>query len=454
MRSQRFAKNLDESMERLNASIDFDSRLYSEDIEGSLAWASALEASGFLNKEETASIREGLTAIRAEIEAGEFPFSRTLEDIHMNIESRLTERAGAAGEKLHTGRSRNDQVVTDLRLFVKRAAHSIAHELNELVLATAAVAEREIAVIIPAYTHLQRAQPVLFAHHLLAYAEMLLRDRDRFVWAADQADACPLGSGACVGNQFEIDREAIQKELGFARLTHNSMDGVSDRDFVCDCLHAASMLMVHLSRWSEDLILWSSAEFGFVTLDDAVTTGSSMLPQKKNPDACELARGKCGRVFGSLIGLLTTLKGLPLTYNKDLQEDKEPLFDTVDTLHLILPVFHAMISGMQVNYERASASLRGGFLDAMSVADYLTRKGVPFREAHGVVGKLVGEAERAVVELSDLPLSTYQGLHPEFGDDVLDALRMESAVSDKKVIGGTAPERVREEIKRVRSLAK
>ena len=454
MRSQRFAKNLNESMERLNASIDFDSRLHTEDVEGSLAWASALEASGFLSADEAQSIRDGLTAIRAEIEAGEFPFSRALEDIHMNIESRLTKRVGAAGEKLHTGRSRNDQVVTDLRLFVKRAAHSIVEELNQLIQETAAVAEREIAVIIPAYTHLQRAQPVLLAHHLLAYAEMLLRDRDRFVWAADQADVCPLGSGACAGNQFEIDRETIQKTLGFAGLTHNSMDGVSDRDFVCDFLHAASLLMVHLSRWSEDLILWSSAEFGLVTLDDAVTTGSSMLPQKKNPDACELARGKCGRVFGSLIGLLTTLKGLPLTYNKDLQEDKEPLFDAVDTLHLILPVFRAMISSMQVNRERAAASLRGGFLDAMSAADYLTRKGVPFREAHGVVGKLVGEAERAGAELSDLPLSTYQKLHSEFGDDVLEALRMENAVGDKKVIGGPAPERVREEIHRVRSLAK
>ena len=334
MRSGRFQKRLDETMERLNASIEFDRRLYVEDIQGSLAWARALRGSGFLSEEEAEKICEGLKRIESEIDAGKFEFSTALEDIHMNVEARLTEMIGGPGEKLHTGRSRNDQVATDLRLYLKRVSLEIVDQVADLIRATTDTAEREIDVVIPAYTHLQRAQPVLLAHHLMAYAEMLLRDRQRFVWAADQADVSPLGSGACVGNQFGIDRDALRDELEFARLTHNSMDGVSDRDFVCDFLHASSLLMVHLSRWSEDLILWSAAEFGFVTLDDAVTTGSSMLPQKKNPDACELVRGKCGRVLGALLGLLTTLKGLPLTYNKDLQEDKE---GAVSYTHLTLP---------------------------------------------------------------------------------------------------------------------
>ncbi len=450
MRSDRFEKSLDQAMERLNASIDFDERLYAEDIQGSVAWARALESSGLITAAERLSITEGLEKIRVQIEAGQITFSRELEDIHMNVEARLTEAVGPAGEKLHTGRSRNDQVVTDLRLYVKRAAIDIASQIASLALSAVDVAEREIEVIIPAYTHLQRAQPVLLSHHLLAYVEMMARDHARFRWAAKQADVCPLGSGACVGNQFGIDRERLRTELGFERLTHNSMDAVSDRDFVCDFLHAASLLMVHLSRWSEDLILWSTAEFGFVTLDDSVTTGSSMLPQKKNPDACELARGKTGRVVGNLMGLLVTLKGLPLTYNKDLQEDKEGLFDTVDTLSSVLPVFQAMIESLEVNRERAAASLEGGFLDAMGLADYLTRKGVPFREAHGVVGKAVREAERQGMELRDLPLETYKEMHKRFGPDVFDALCLEALVADKDVVGGTAPARVRAEIKRLR----
>ena len=452
MRSGRFQKRLDETMERLNASIAFDRRLYAEDIQGSLAWAQALRGSGFLSKEEAEKICEGLKRIESEIDAGKFEFSTALEDIHMNVEARLTETIGGPGEKLHTGRSRNDQVATDLRLYLKRVSLEIVDQVADLIRATTDTAEREIDVVIPAYTHLQRAQPVLLAHHLMAYAEMLLRDLHRFVWAADQADVSPLGSGACAGNQFGIDREALRDELGFARLTHNSMDGVSDRDFVCDFLHAASLLMVHLSRWSEDLILWSAAEFGFVTLDDAVTTGSSMLPQKKNPDACELVRGKCGRVLGALLGLLTTLKGLPLTYNKDLQEDKEGVFDVVDTLQLVLPVFRAMVQTLKVNRERTDASLRGGFLGAMGLADHLTRSGMSFREAHGVVGRIVREAETRGVQLQDLPLEVYRAIEASLNENLFDALKPESALRDKTVIGGTAPERVREEIARVREL--
>ena len=453
MRSGRFKKGLDEAMRRLNASIDFDRRLYAEDIEGSLAWTEALRASGLLDAGEEKSIREGLEKIRAEIEAGRFVFSEELEDIHMNVEARLTSLIGAAGEKLHTGRSRNDQVATDFRLYVKRAAKGTARDVSRVVEAMASLAEREVDVVIPAYTHLQRAQPVLFAHHLLAYAEMLLRDRERFLWAANQADSCPLGSGACAGNQFGIDRELLRARLGFARLTRNSMDAVSDRDFACDFLHAATLLLVHLSRLSEDLILWSSSEFGFVKLDDAVTAGSSMLPQKKNPDACELARGKCGRVLGDLVSLVTTLKGLPLTYNKDLQEDKEAVFDAVDTVNLLLPVFRLLLGTLKVSREKAAAALEGGFLDALQVADYLTRKGVPFREAHGIAGKAVRRAEELGLTLAKLPISEYQSLHRELKADILESISVPAALKDKDVAGGTAPNRVRDEIQRIKNLA-
>ncbi len=453
MRSDRFGAELNEAMARLNASIGFDHRLYNEDIDGSLAWADALLDRDLIDGEEHRRICDGLEKVRGEIDAGSFEFSVEHEDIHMNVESRLTALTGDAGAKLHTGRSRNDQVATDLRLYLKRSAVTAARALAELATELSALAEREIDVVIPAYTHLQRAQPVLFAHHVLAYAEMLIRDRDRFLWAANQADSLPLGSGACAGNQFGIDRELLSARLGFARLTHNSMDAVSDRDFVCDFLHAASLLLVHLSRFSEDLILWSSAEFGFVVLDDAVTTGSSMLPQKKNPDACELARGKCGRVFGHLVGLLTTLKGLPLTYNKDLQEDKEGVFDAIDTIELLLPVFRATVATLAVRRENIAGSLSGGFLDAMGLADYLTRRGVPFRDAHGVVGAVVRRAEAEGKELSQLSLEELKEIHPTFESDVFEALRLENLVADKDVVGGTAPARVRQEIERVRLLA-
>jgi argininosuccinate lyase len=453
MRSSRFEKDLGEAMSKLNASIGFDRRLYLEDIEGSLAWAEALRRRGILAEAEEAKIREGLEAIRREIEEGRFPFSEKLEDIHMNVEARLTALVGAPGEKLHTARSRNDQVALDLRLHLKRAAERICGEISRLILALADVAEREIEVVIPAYTHLQRAQPVLLSHHFLAYAEMLLRDGERFLWAAGQADACPLGSGACAGNQLGVDREFLRERLGFTRITHNSMDAVSDRDFACDFLHACTLLMVHISRLSEDLILWSSAEFGLVTLDDSVSSGSSLLPQKKNPDACELGRGKCGRVLGSYVTLVTVLKGLPLTYNKDLQEDKEAVFDAADTVDLLLPVFRIAIETLRVRRERAPALLEGGFLEALGVADYLTRKGVPFREAHRVAGAAVRRAEELGVSLGKLPLSEYRALHPGFGSDLSGAISLERALEDKDAVGGTAPGRVREEIARVRKLA-
>jgi argininosuccinate lyase len=452
IRGGRFEKGLNEAMARLNASIGFDRRLYEEDIQGSLSWAEALEKVGILDAESGAAIRRGLETILQEIRDGRFEFREELEDIHMNVEARLSDLVGAAGRRLHTGRSRNDQVATDLRLYLRRMAREAAGEVGALISAVVDLAEREMGVVIPAYTHLQRAQPVLLSHHLLAYAEMLLRDRDRFLWAADRADDCPLGSGACAGNQFGVDRDLLRERLGFARLTHNSMDAVSDRDFACDYLHSSTMLLVHLSRLSEDLILWSSAEFGLVEMDDSVATGSSLLPQKKNPDACELARGKCGRVLGKYVGLVATLKGLPLTYNKDLQEDKEAVFDAVDTVALLLPVFRAVVGTLRVRRERAARLLEEGFLEALGVADYLTGRGVPFREAHRVAGAAVRRAEALGKRLPDLPLAEYRALHPGFDDDLFASLAVRGALERMDVVGGTAPARVREELERLRKL--
>jgi len=454
MRSGRFEKGMADNMRSLNASIGFDKRFYREDIEASKAWARGLSRLGFLSEDELEQICSGLDLVAGEIESGSFTFSEELEDIHMNVEARLSELIGEAGAKLHTGRSRNDQVATDFRLYVKRAAEEAADAIGALMKAVVESAEACQDVVIPAYTHLQRAQPVLFSHHLLAYVEMLERDRRRFLWAAEQADSCPLGSGACVGNQFGIDREKLQEDLGFSSLTFNSLDGVSDRDFACDFLYSASMLMVHLSRFSEDIILWMTSEFGFVRLDDSVTSGSSMLPQKKNPDACELARGKTGRVVGHLIGLLTCLKGLPLSYNKDLQEDKEGVFDTHDTLLGILGVFTTMVETMQVDRERTAGSLEGGYLEALGVADYLTRKGVPFREAHDLAGSCVRRAEELKLSLPSLPLPEYRSIHEAFEEDLFEAISVEGSLADKDVPGGTAPSQVAAQLERWREALK
>ena len=449
MRGGRFAGDLHRTMRDLNASVDFDRRLFAEDIRGSLVWAEALRERGLISAQEERRIADGLRSIEAEIREGRFPFSRDREDIHMNVEAALTERIGPAGEKLHTGRSRNDQVATDFRLHVKAQAETAAQEVGLLIGALAEAAEREFGAVLPAYTHLQHAQPALLSHHLLAYAEMLVRDRRRFLQARDAADVCPLGSGACVGNQFGIDRDLLRRRLGFRDLTHNSMDAVSDRDFAADYIYAAALLLVHLSRFAEDLILWSSSEFALVRLDDSVTTGSSMLPQKRNPDALELARGKTGRVVGDLVGLLTVLKGLPLTYNKDLQEDKEGLFDAADTVNGLLPVMRVAVATLRFDRERARELLQHGFLEAISVADYLTRAGVPFREAHRIAGLAVRRAEALGTTLPRLPLEEYRRLSPAFGPDILEAIGLEKALDDKDVVGGTAPARVRSEISRM-----
>lgn len=452
MRTARFTAPMDPNFRLLNSSIGFDKRLVEEDIDGSRAWVEALERAGLVSAEDAGRIAEGLETVRNGIRTSTLPLSDDLEDIHMNVESLLADVVGEAAARLHTGRSRNEQVATDLRLYLRAQSGRIAGDLLVLVDALREAAEKHFEVVIPAYTHLQRAQPVLFSHHLLAYAEMFLRDRERFLWAASQANVSPLGAGACVGNQFGMDREFLAGRLEFRAITRNSLDAVSDRDFACDFLHAAVMFMVHVSRLSEDVIFWSSAEFGFVELDESVASGSSMLPQKKNPDACELGRGKVGRVLGSLVGLVTTLKGLPLAYNKDLQEDKEGVFDAVDTVTGIIPVFEVLLSTMRVDPGRARSALDGGFLEAISVADYLTRRGVPFRKAHTVAGEAVRLAIRRGTTLGGLDLADYRELHPEFAADLFDAITVGAALESKDVVGGTAPARVREEIARLREL--
>jgi argininosuccinate lyase len=445
---------MDPGFRSLNASIRFDKRLVHQDIDGSRAWVAGLERAGLVTAEEAARIGDGLERVRAGIADGSLPLSEDLEDIHMNVESLLAELIGETAAKLHTGRSRNEQVATDLRLYLRDAAHRIADDLVSLLDALASAATDHGTVVIPAYTHLQRAQPVLFAHHLLAYAEMFLRDRDRFLWAANQANVSPLGAGACAGNQFGIDRDLIAERLGFSGLTRNSMDAVGDRDFVCDFLHAAVLFMVHLSRLSEDVIFWSSSEFGFVDLDESVASGSSMLPQKKNPDACELGRGKVGRVIGHLVGLVTTLKGLPLTYNKDLQVDKEGVFDAVDTVSGLIPVFEVLLRTMRVIPERARGALEGGYLEAISVADYLTRKGVPFRNAHTLAGEAVRLAVSRNTTLGALSIADYQGLDARFEADLFDAITLEAALNSKDVVGGTAPTRVAAEVERLKEMVR
>jgi argininosuccinate lyase len=446
MRTGRFSRPMDPHFRTLNASIGFDKRLLQQDIDGSRAWVAGLCRAGLITEAESEKIRSGLEQVRSGIVDGRLKLTEELEDIHMNVESLLAETIGETAWKLHTGRSRNEQVATDLRLWIRAQADEIASDLLSLIGALSDTAGRHLDVVMPAYTHLQRAQPVLFSHHLLAYAEMFLRDHRRFREAGEAADSSPLGAGACVGNQFGIDREFLAETLGFARMTRNSMDAVSDRDFACDFLYASVMFLMHVSRLSEDLIFWSSSECGFVNLDESVTSGSSMLPQKKNPDACELGRAKCGRVLGHLVALVSTLKGLPLAYNKDLQEDKEGVFDALDTVAALIPVFSVMIRTLVVDPDRTRAALEGGYLEALSVADYLTRKGVPFRKAHSVAGEAVRLAEGRGVGLKELGLADYRGLDANFGDDLFASITLDAALGSKDVVGGTARDRVRDEV--------
>jgi argininosuccinate lyase len=443
----RFQQEASELLQSYTQSVTVDGRLFRQDIRGSIAHARALVTAGILSEEEFRQIEGGLKAISAEIAAGTFPFRQDLEDVHMNIEAELTRRIGPAGAKLHTARSRNDQVVLDFRLYLRDACAEIAGAIRGLQRALVGLAGRHPGAIIPGYTHLQRAQPVLFAHHLLAYVEMVGRDAGRVADAARRMDEMPLGSGAIAGSTLLLDREAVAAELGFSGVTRNSMDAVADRDFACELLAGLAILGMHLSRLSEDVILWASAEFGFLELSDRHTTGSSLMPQKKNPDIAELARGKTGRLYGNLMALLTTMKGLPLTYNRDMQEDKEGVFDSVDTILDTLAIFAEMIDAASLREERARLAASDPLLLATDLADRLVEGGVPFRQAHEIVGRLVAKAQASGVPLNALQpgefLEASEVLTPEIVSGTFD---LESAMKARRAIGAPSPENVAGEL--------
>ena len=442
----RFRKETDDLVNDFNSSIQFDCRLYREDIQGSLAHAAMLADCGIISREDEAAIRAGLEGILADIEAGKVEFTADNEDIHMNVEALLTERIGAAGKRLHTARSRNDQVAVDLRLYFRREIGEIVDQILDLQEAILAKAKEHQNTVMPGYTHLQRAQPISFAQHLLAYGAMLRRDVGRLLDCRARMNECPLGSGALAGTTYPIDRWETAKALGFTAPMGNSLDGVSDRDYAIELLSALSVLMMHLSRFSEEIILWCSWEFKFIELDDAYSTGSSIMPQKKNPDVAELVRGKTGRVYGHLMGLLTTMKGLPLAYNKDMQEDKEPVFDAVDTVKLCLPVFTGMIATMKVLPENMRRAASAGFINATDCADYLTKKGLPFRDAYTAVGNLVYYCTERGKGLEDLSLEELRQISPLFDGDVYEALGLEACMGQRKSWGGPAPEETARQI--------
>jgi len=438
----RFARATDALVEEFTASIGFDRRLYRQDIAGSIAHTRMLVRQGILAPDEGERIIAGLEEIREEIEKGQFTYTAAREDIHMHIEARLQEKIGPVAGKLHTARSRNDQVATDLHLYVKEEAAAVMALIARLQETILHLAEKHLGVIMPGYTHLQRAQPILFSHHLLAYFEMLERDWQRFRDCACRADCSPLGAGALAGTSFPIDRQFTASQLNFSSCYRNSLDAVSDRDFVLEFLAAAAILMQHLSRFCEELILWSSQEFAFIELDDAFATGSSIMPQKKNPDVPELIRGKTGRVYGNLIALLTTMKGLPLAYNKDLQEDKEPLFDTVDTIKNCLTIFAPLLASMEVKEENMARAAAEGFANATDAADYLAKKGVPFREAHRIVGNIVRYCLEEGKGLAELRLEEFRRFSLAFGPDIIEAIQTKNVVAARTSYGGTAPGQV------------
>jgi argininosuccinate lyase len=447
------AKALDARALAYSASIAYDRRLYRHDIAASIAHARMLAKQGVMAGDDAESIIRGLEDIRDEIERGDFPFREDLEDIHLNIEVRLREKIGEPAGRLHTARSRNDQVATDMRLFVMEACDDTVAAIRCMQSAIIDLAEANRDVVMPGYTHLQRAQPVLFAHHLLAYFEMLDRDAERFIDCRSRADELPLGSGALAGVPYQLDREFVASELGFSRISRNSIDAVADRDFVVEFQAAAATTMMHISRLAEEIVLWSSEEFGFIRLPDDFATGSSIMPQKRNPDIAELARGRTGRVFGNLMGMLATLKGLPLAYNRDLQEDKQPLFDTVDTLLQTLKVLAAMLPALQVVALRTEEASAGSYTLATDLADYLVRKGVPFRDAHQSVAGLVRHAESSGKRLAELMLDDYRRFSPHFDEDVL-RIDVRTSLEARDVPGGTAPARVTEALKQARERLK
>ena len=445
----RFQKELDEKTNDFNSSIAFDSRMAEEDIAGSLAHAAMLQKQGILSAADGEAIREGLAGIAADLRSGKLEIDRTAEDIHTFVEGELTARIGDAGKRLHTGRSRNDQVALDLRLYLKNALPGLREQLLDLIEVLCHKAEAHAGTIMPGYTHLQRAQPITFGHHLLAYAEMLLRDIGRLDDAVRRMDVSPLGSGALAATTYPLDRQAVADTLQMSGVTHNSLDGVSDRDYAIELAAAFSLIMVHLSRFSEEIILWCSWEFKFIELDDAFSTGSSIMPQKKNPDIAELVRGKSGRVFGDLMGLLTVMKGLPLAYNKDMQEDKEAVFDALDTVKMCLTAFIPMIDTMKVLPENMRKAAAGGFINATDCADYLVSKGLPFRDAYKATGTLVALCIEKGLTLETLPLADYQAVCSLFDEGVYDAIALERCAAMRRVYGGPAPENVRAQAARV-----
>ena len=441
----RFAKATADLVQQYGESISYDWRLYKHDVAGSIAHARAQVSAKLLSSDEFAAIEKGLREIEKEIEAGEFNFSIELEDIHMNIESALTERIGAPGAKLHTARSRNDQVATDTRLYCREEIDSLTVLITSLQQSLLKQAEQYAAALIPGYTHLQRGQPVTVGHHLLAYVEMLDRDKSRLADCRKRVNVCPLGSGALAGSTINLDRQQISDELGFDRVTTNSMDAISDRDYIAEFLFDMALVGTHLSRLSEDLILWCSSEFGFATLSDAHTTGSSLMPQKKNPDVCELTRGKTGRLYGNLVALLTAAKGLPLTYNRDLQEDKEPLFDSIDTLSLALKVNAEMIADMAINLDTCEAAASDPLLLATDLADYLVKNGVPFRQAHELVGQAVALSVQTKTPLDQLDLSQ---VSEHYGADAKDVFDLQTALAARTNPGAPSIDNVRAEVAR------
>jgi len=448
----RFTQSTDPSAERFTASLAFDQRLWSYDITGSVAWAKALCRAGLLTAAERDTIVRGLEAVQGELATGAFPFRPELEDIHMNVERRLQELVGEVGGKLHTGRSRNDQIALDERLYLKDSVARVGEGLRRVQEALVARAAETVDAPLPGYTHLQRAQPVVLAHHLLAYLFMLQRDRQRFRECAARADVLPLGAAALAGTAFPIDREALAKDLGFAAVSPNSLDAVSDRDYILEFLAAGALAGMHLSRLAADLTLWATAEFGFVEFSDAFATGSSIMPQKKNPDVAELIRGKSGRLYGNLVAVLTTMKGLPLAYNADMQEDKEPFFDSVDTLEAILGVLPPLLASLTFRTDRMRRAAGEHFSTATDLADYLVRKGLPFRQAHEVVGRVVRHALDEGKALEDLTLAELRHFSPLIDGDVKDAITVEASLRARAATGGTAPAAVRRSLALARTL--
>ena len=438
----RFAKSTDGLVDDFHSSISFDQRLAEQDITGSIAHATMLGNEGIIPKEDAEKIVDGLKGILEDVKAGKIEWMVDAEDIHMNVETILTQRIGDAGKRLHTGRSRNDQVALDARMYAKLACEETVEMLNDLLDAILTIAKENLHTIMPGYTHMQKAQPITLAHHMMAYFQMFLRDRKRFRDAFDAADVMPLGSGALAGTTYPLNRQAVADQLGFSRISQNSLDGVSDRDFMLDYLSAASICMMHLSRFCEELIYWNTNEFRFVEMDDAYATGSSIMPQKKNPDVAELIRGKTGRVYGDLMGLLTVMKGLPLAYNKDMQEDKEAFFDARDTIVKGLTVFTAMLRTVTFRKDVMEKGASGGFTNATDCADYLVKHGVAFRDAHEVVGKLVAHCLNEKKALLDLTLDELKTFHPAFGADVFDDISMLACVEKRQVVGAPAPNMV------------